>query len=344
MSERKAILRILEILKTYSDADNTLTHKDISKYLELDYGMFLERKTIRDNLSELAAMETKYIINYDERKRIKKDGTEEVVRTNWYYVHEFTEEELIYLIHTMQHSTSIPSIHRAEIIEKLEGLSNIHFRKKNQSERISSKSKTYSGSAGDDEERFINKEYLLNIATLDEAIKEEKKIAFNSSPYSKDKYYEKDIQTGSPYWIFPNWDQEVLYYCDDYDKKLKYTWIRRMYNIRILDEPIIPKRKAGWDNLYTYLTEFFVMSEEGELVTFRIDTKTYDESFKRVFYNHTLEDVDIDRKYATVTITAKVNEELMVFWALFYGIEIIEPVSYRKKVRRKMQELRDIYD
>jgi len=343
-AKKTAILSILEILKKYSDVDNKLSHKEIKDYLERDYDMVLQRKTIRENINELISMNEN--IEYDETIRKSKDGMEDLlsVRTNFYYSHDFSDEELIYLIHTMQNSMVIPFSNRMEIIKKLENLSSIHFRKRKQSERVHCTSAENNSVTDNENEKRINRQYLLNIALLDEAIHEGKKINFYRYPIDKENTWRGEAEVVSPYWIFQLWDDEVLYYCDDYDKKLRYVFIRRMYDICILDETVVSKEEAEWDSLRHYLTEVLVMSDEGELVTFRVDRKTYNERFRRAFSDYNIADSDIKREYSKVTITAKVKEELMIFWSLFYGLEIIEPVSYRKKVRRKMQELWNLYD
>ena len=51
--KKLALIRIYQILKTHSDYDHPLTQEDISNYLERDYGIMVERKTISRNLSLL---------------------------------------------------------------------------------------------------------------------------------------------------------------------------------------------------------------------------------------------------------------------------------------------------
>ena len=51
--KKLALLRILEILKTYSNIDHPLRQDDILRFLQRDYGISLERKAVGRNLSLL---------------------------------------------------------------------------------------------------------------------------------------------------------------------------------------------------------------------------------------------------------------------------------------------------
>lgn len=51
--KKLALIRILDILKFYSDANHPLTQEDIIDYLESDYGIVIERKAVGRNISLL---------------------------------------------------------------------------------------------------------------------------------------------------------------------------------------------------------------------------------------------------------------------------------------------------
>ena len=51
--KKLALIRILQILKKYSDFDHPLLQETIARYLETDYGIVLERKAISRNLALL---------------------------------------------------------------------------------------------------------------------------------------------------------------------------------------------------------------------------------------------------------------------------------------------------
>ena len=51
--KKLALIRILQILKNYSDYNHPLTQEDIARYLDNDYGIVIERKAISRNISLL---------------------------------------------------------------------------------------------------------------------------------------------------------------------------------------------------------------------------------------------------------------------------------------------------
>ena len=51
--KKLALIRIWQILKDYSDYNHPLTQEEISKRLENEYGIFIERKAISRNISLL---------------------------------------------------------------------------------------------------------------------------------------------------------------------------------------------------------------------------------------------------------------------------------------------------
>lgn len=54
--KRPVIIRVLQVLEKYSDADNLLKQKDIIKYLKDDYDLNIERKAVSNNLAVLSSM------------------------------------------------------------------------------------------------------------------------------------------------------------------------------------------------------------------------------------------------------------------------------------------------
>lgn len=83
---------ILDILKKYTDCDHTMDQKDIIAKLKEDYDITVDRKSVKANLNCL--VDYGYDIEYTETEREKKDGTKEILTSNWYYNHEFDDAEL----------------------------------------------------------------------------------------------------------------------------------------------------------------------------------------------------------------------------------------------------------
>ena len=122
------IINILDILKRYTDVDHTLSQKDIIEILLKEYSMRADRKAVKRNLMNL--IDFGYNIEYSESIRVNKNGEEEVIYTDWYLVRDFSDAELRLLIDSLLFSKHIPYNQCKELIEKLEGLSNQHFKAK----------------------------------------------------------------------------------------------------------------------------------------------------------------------------------------------------------------------
>ena len=113
------ILYILNILRKYTDADHTMTQQEIADKLLSDYGMPVNRATVKRNIADL--IDADYDIGFREITRThtdKKTGrTEEnTIYTDLYYIHEFEESELHMLMDGLLFSRSVPYTARKDLI------------------------------------------------------------------------------------------------------------------------------------------------------------------------------------------------------------------------------------
>jgi hypothetical protein len=53
--------------------------------------------------------------------------------------------------------------------------------------------------------------------------------------------------------------------------------------------------------------------------------------------------VDIHHEDETVTVTARIGDDLALYWALGFGLEILSPQGLRDKVCASMQKMNEIY-
>ena len=97
---------ILEILRKYTDSEHTMDQKDIIKKLETEYGMKVDRKSVKSNLMNL--VDFGYNLECTEIERENKNGEIEILTKDWYYNHEFDDAELRMLIDSILFSKTIP--------------------------------------------------------------------------------------------------------------------------------------------------------------------------------------------------------------------------------------------
>ena len=164
---------ILDILKKYTDCDHTMDQKDIIAKLKEDYDITVDRKSVKANLNCL--VDYGYDIEYTETEREKKDGTKEILTSNWYYNHEFDDAELRMMIDSILFSKTIPAGQASQLIDKIAGLSNIYFT--NKMTHVSSLPGL---------EHTSNKQTLFNVGMIDDAISEKKQISFVYNNYGEE--------------------------------------------------------------------------------------------------------------------------------------------------------------
>ena len=124
------ILYILQILKEYTDFNHTMTQQQIAEKLKDVYGLDVNRTTIKRNITDLidAGYDIQYtevVRSYTDRKTGEKE--ENVIYTDLYYQHDFTESELRMLIDGLLFSRSVPYKQRKQLINKLGKLSSSYF-------------------------------------------------------------------------------------------------------------------------------------------------------------------------------------------------------------------------
>ena len=227
---------ILEILRKYTDSEHTMDQKDIIKKLETEYGMKVDRKSVKSNLMNL--VDFGYNLECTEIERENKNGEIEILTKDWYYNHEFDDAELRMLIDSILFSKTIPRNQAQELIEKIKGLSNVYFSAKVQHVC------NLPGLSHTD-----NRQTMLNVEMIDDAISEGKKVAFLYNTYGIDKQLHPRKDTKyivNPYQMVAN---EGKYYLicnyDKYDNLSNYR-IDRMTEIEILDEKVKDKRDGAW--------------------------------------------------------------------------------------------------
>ena len=250
------ILNILDILRKYSDEDHRLSQREIGEILKTEYGMAADRKAIRRNLSDL--LECGYPIEYSEtirmvpvkdgdgREKLGPDGKpvleENTILSDFYLERQFTDGELRLLIDGLLFSRHVPYSQCRELVEKLEGLSNIYFRS-----RVGHIARL-------PVDQSDNKQLFLNIEMLDEAISKGRKVRFHYTEYGLDKkLHLRARPDGSPreYVISPYQmaAQEGKYYLicnyDKYDDISNYR-VDRIKDLEILDEPAKPFESLPW--------------------------------------------------------------------------------------------------
>lgn len=344
-SKKTLVINILDILRRYTDEDHRLSQKEIAEILRTEYGIEAERKTIRRHLLNL--IDCGYEIEYSESVRMvpnPKTGVpeESYLWSDFYLVRDFTDAELRLLIDSLLFSKHIPYSQCRELVEKLEGLSNVYFRSRVKHIR------TMPDTAPQ------NKQLFYTIEVLDEAISKGRKVSFRYTSFGLDKQRHPRTDgdgkpkeyTVSPYQMAAANGRYYLICCTDPHDNVSHYRLDRITDIHLLDTPAKPAREVkGLENgidLPRHMAEhLYLFAGESAPVTFRA---------KKYILNDIIDwfgtDVSFfDETEDAVTVRVTVNLQAMHRWAVQYGpnVRVLSPEGLVKEVLQDIHRAEENY-
>ncbi len=319
--KKLALLRILQILQSYSDADHALTQEEIARHLREDYGIEIERKAVGRNLALLK----------DAGYEIAADRSGSYLETR-----DFTDSELRILIDSVMSSKFITEKYSRDLIEKLCSLSSRYFRSHVQ----------YIHTVGE-WEKTDNKSLFYHIELVDEAIQNGKMLEYDYNKYGKDKKLHKSsFQRVTPYQLLLHNQRYYLMGYSKYWNKMVYHRMDRITKMRVSDRTGIPIREVegfsdgiNYINLSTAMPYMF--SDPPQMVKFVADESIIDQIvdwFGREIRIQPIED-------EKVKITLKASPMAMEFWAMQYAkyVVVTAPESLATKIRTNMENAANKY-
>lgn len=338
--KKTVILHVLDVLRQYSDAEHRLSVADVVEILERDYDTTVDRKTVKRNLEELRDLG--YRINATDRIRKKRDGSEEIMQSDWYLSSEFSEPELRLIIDSLTCSRHVSQKQLSMLIKKIEGLGNKYFSKKVRHTRALHQSLPE------------NADLFLNVELLDEAINAHRQVTFVYHDYGTDKkMHPRTDSEGrerrhvvNPYqMIAANGRYYLIGNYDKYDG-IAHCRIDRIKGIRILDTPVKkPELVKGLENgldLPTHMAEhIYMFGGECGMVTFRANRRIINDVIDwfgtDVFFFGESEN--------EVNVSVRVNYNAMKYWAMQYGsfVTVTSPPSLVETVRREIALMSEKY-
>lgn len=191
-----------------------------------------------------------------------------------------------------------------------------------------------------------NKQAMLALDTISEAISKKKKIQFVYNKYGTDfkLHPRKDTEyIVNPYQLaMKNGKYYLIGNYDKYDDISHYR-VDRMTCVKILDEPVKPKNQikefsqVGF-NLPKHMAEHIYMySGESVWIKFIADVEMMDELVDWFGKDFRVTKFD-DKK---IRVTLKCNEHAMIYWALQYGKDIVieSPQSLIDSVKKIAEKI-----
>jgi len=313
LQDKKALnMLILEILEQYTDSDHPLTQMEIVDLLEKNYGVPCTRQTVKNNLMLLGEM------GYE----ISMEGGICLMS------HKFENAELRMLIDSVLFSRTLSGKQAKRLVEKLTGLGNKYFRAK--VKHVCHLPKLIHSD---------NKQVLLNLDVLTDAIEQGRKVRFTYNSYGKDFQLHprrKEPYIVNPYQMVVNQGRYYLLCSYDTSNRLSHYRLDYMTKLEMLDAKVEPMDQMedfvqGY-SLPKHMEEhIYMFSGSSVQVKMRVRSSVNRDALIDWFgkgFRIVKEDAD------GLIVSVACNELAMKYWALQYGehVEVLEPKSLREAI------------
>lgn len=318
------ILLILEVLKEHSDAKHHLTQQEILRILKTEYGVLCDRRSVKSNVLDL--IDFGYDINMD-------DG--------YYFAsRDFDNAELRMLIDSVLSSKNISVAQGKRLIKKLKEQGNKYFQAK--VSHVAALPETYKSG---------NKQIMIVIDTLNDAIDTGKKVSFTYNSYGVDfklhpRHEEPYIV--SPYQMIVSNGRYYLLGNGDKYPDISHYRIDRITNIKMTDIPIKPfKEVKGAENgfnLPKHMAEhIYMFCGKSISVKFRTNEGMMNDLID--WFGKDFSIIERDKDNKIIVVSVKCNYNAIFYWALQYGasVEVISPPELREELSDTIQSMNDKY-
>ena len=319
-SKKKVNMCILNILREYTDEKHALTQKEIITYLEKDYEITCDRRTVKSYIDDLSDMG--WEIDYEKGYKLVE--------------REFDDAELRLLIDSVLFSKIIPNATAERLINKLKGFGSKFF--KDKVKHICNLSALNNN---------INKQVMGSLDVIIDAIATEKKIQciYNEvgtdlklhpqndrNPYIINPY--QMVENNGKFYLVGNMEQ-----FDD----VIHLRIDKMTDVKLLDERRKDSKEleefdANGFYLPQYMAEHISMfSGESDWVEIKTSPKMMTTLLD--WFGKEFNIVQKEKDY--IVIRVKCNLKAVKYWAIQYGpkVELLKPVDLRKEIKKEIDRM-----
>lgn len=345
--KKMIILDILDILRKHTDEDHRLSQQQIQNLMKKEYGMKVDRKTVRRNLSKLIefGFPIKYRGSEFENQEITRNGKygKEIILTDWYYVHKFMNGELHLLINNVLLTDGLSKKDRISLIRRLEELSSKYFHSE-----ISKIDMDIYGQS-------INQEVIKTLEDIGEAIVNEKQISFHYCICDTDcELHEKPDDNGKPKQYIVNPYQIISrnghsYLICNLPKYHDLTHFRidRIKGSQVTATSLTPLRMLKGFETGIRLSEYVkehpnLWSGDAVHITFQC---------KQYMMNDIVDSFGTDLRIEKlpddmIKVHVQVSESAMLHWGIQFAdaIEVLSPQSLREQIVETLRNALKKYD
>lgn len=327
MNKKGQDILVYKTLEKYSDQDHYLTQKQIADYIEQDYGVRYERKSIKTACEVL--VELNYGLDFGAQK-----GVALVDRL-------FKPGEVTYLVDAIFSSRVIPSNESEDLAKRITNtLSEPYRNNYKYLYKVQDITKTQ------------NNEIFANIDIIRAAIKNHRKVAFKYLTYDingKEVYKNNGMEyIVSPYQLVNSQGRYYLL-CRYIGKDDKYSSKEDLATFRLDYMKEMRKTTEVWDEItsikkYKYGLDIAQYTNDriymfgGEVITARLKLKNPDvvRYVKDWFGNNAV----IERVGNDLIARVKCCEPALYFWCLQYSsnITVLGPEELITQIKKNAEE------
>lgn len=342
------ILDILHILQKHSDVDHRLSQQQIQKLIKSEYGMEVALKTVKRNLSKL--IEFGFPVRYrgseyedDAIIRKGKNGKDEVILTDWYYVHEFMDGELRLLIDNVLASDGLSKKERLSLIGRLEGLTSKFFLS------------TIKNTDMEVFDKIINREIYITLENIGSAIADGRQVSFHyfdcgidgKLKEKLDSNGKKKLYTVNPYQIVSrNGHSYLICNLPEHDD-LTHFRIDRIKGCVKNDEPATQLRTLKGFSAGIRLSDYIkthpnLWSGTPEHISFQCKRYMMNDIADSFGTNNRIETLPDDM----IRVHVEASEASMLHWAIQFAdeVEVLSPKSLRKQIAETLRNALKKYE
>ena len=320
MAEKKqSLLALLEILKKYSDETHPLSIKDIQTHLLNEYDINLDRRTLYTSMELLRDFGYE-VSDYETSK-------------GYYLIdRQFEKAEILLLCNAIHASHFISSKQSDDLIKKL-------LNTQSKYEQKEFKDRVYMANPL----KTNNKQLLLNIEVVSEAIKDNRQLSFIYTRYNtKKQLVDRRIQ---PYIVEPRYivyadSRPYLIVTSQNHEGFIHYRLDRMKNVEILNEK--SRRLPKESDPYEYArNKLFMYNGEILTVTFRCKEKIMDHMID--IFGPDLFVISDDDDYFTIKVKTSEQGALYLAQQFMENITILEPAELKNKFIENIKSVQKNY-
>ncbi len=316
-NKKMLIMMILDILKKYSDEQHKLTQPDIIHFLDSDYGVTCDRRSVKRNILDL--IELGYQINIEGGYYLKG--------------REFNNDEICQLYDSLLQNPHLTKAQLGSLLEKIASYANVYFAIDAEGIR---------GAAGTCVMDL--KPAFEQIAVIKDAIDRKKKISFtlkeeNGSQGSDQKVanpYEL-VASGLDYYMICSLNQNDM---------IDIVRVGSIANVFVLDDKIKPlsQIKGGKKSVpaWTRYVQQIAPKIEDEVQVQMIADAGIMDTIGTLFGKKIKVAPADDGK---VKISLKCGEETMLRFAAAFGdcLEVTAPEELKSKIGEHLKKMTVVY-